>query len=298
MENKLVRGINGNKTIKVAAVYAPEVVEEARRIHQTTPTATAALGRTLMAGLMMAAGMKNQKDSLTIHIDGDGPLGKILVTGKNDGHIKGYVQNPQADHDLKANGKLDVSGIVGSQGVMTVVMDLGLKEPYVGRVSLLSGEIADDFANYFVQSDQVPSAVALGVLVEKDRTVKTAGGFIVQMMPGVADQEVDQVEEAVKKIGSVTDYFKTGKGPEDLIRDLLEGQDPEILESRPIAYACDCSKEKVEDSLLSLGHKELEEIQDQDGQAEITCYFCNEAYHFDGEDLDRLIKKSKDIDKE
>lgn len=225
-------------------------------------------------------------------------MGKILVTGKNDGQIKGYVQNPQADHDLKANGKLDVSGIVGSQGVMTVVMDLGLKEPYVGRVSLLSGEIADDFANYFVQSDQVPSAVALGVLVEKDRTVKTAGGFIVQMMPGVADQEVDQVEEAVKKIGSVTDYFKTGKGPEDLIRDLLEGQDPEILESRPIAYACDCSKEKVEDSLLSLGHKELEEIQDQDGQAEITCYFCNEAYHFDGEDLDRLIKKSKDIDKE
>ncbi len=298
MENKLVRGINGNKTIKVAAVYAPEVVEEARRIHQTTPTATAALGRTLMAGLMMAAGMKNQKDALTIHIDGDGPLGKILVTGKNDGQIKGYVQNPQADHDLKANGKLDVSGIVGSQGVMTVVMDLGLKEPYVGRVSLLSGEIADDFANYFVQSDQVPSAVALGVLVEKDRTVKTAGGFIVQMMPGVADQEVDQVEEAVKKIGSVTDYFKTGKGPEDLIRDLLEGQDPEILESRPIAYTCDCSKEKVEDSLLSLGHKELEEIQDQDGQAEITCYFCNEAYHFDREDLDRLIKKSKDIDKE
>lgn len=298
MENKLVRGINGNKTIKVAAVYAPEVVEEARRIHQTTPTATAALGRTLMAGLMMASGMKNQKDSLTIHIDGDGPLGKILVTGKNDGHIKGYVQNPQADHDLKANGKLDVSGIVGSQGVMTVVMDLGLKEPYVGRVSLLSGEIADDFANYFVQSDQVPSAVALGVLVERDRTVKTAGGFIVQMMPGVSDQEVDRVEEAVKKIGSVTDYFKTGKGPEDLIRDLLEGQDPEILESRPIAYACDCSKEKVADSLLSLGYKELEEIQDQDGQVEITCYFCNEAYHFDGEDLKALIEKSKKIDQE
>lgn len=298
MENKLVRGINGNKTIKVAAVYAPEVVEEARRIHQTTPTATAALGRTLMAGLMMAAGMKNQKDSLTIHIDGDGPLGKILVTGKNDGHIKGYVQNPQADHGLKANGKLDVSGIVGSQGVMTVVMDLGLKEPYVGRVSLLSGEIADDFANYFVQSDQVPSAVALGVLVERDRTVKTAGGFIVQMMPGVSDQEVDQVEEAVKKIGSVTDYFKTGKGPEDLIRNLLEGQDPEILESRPIAYACDCSKGKVADSLLSLGYKELEEIQDQDGQAEITCYFCNEAYHFDGEDLKALIEKSKKIDQE
>lgn len=298
MENRLVRGINGNKTIKVATLFAPGVVEKAREIHGTTPTATAALGRTLMAGLIMASGMKNQRDALTIHIDGDGPLGKILVTGKNDGMIKGYVQNPQTDHALKANGKLDVSGIVGSQGVLTVVMDLGLKEPYVGRVPLLSGEIADDFANYFVQSDQVPSAVALGVLVERDLSVKTAGGFIVQMMPDVTDEEVDKVEAAVGKIGSVTDYFKAGKTPEDLIMDLLAGQDPEILDYRSVDYACDCSREKVTDSLLSLGAKELEEMVEEDGQADITCYFCDQSYHFDRDDLNRLIEESKAIERQ
>ena len=298
MENKLVRGINGNKTIKVTAIYSPDLVDEARKIHKTTPTATAALGRTLMAGVMIAASMKNERDALTVHIDGNGPLGKILVTGKNDGHIKGYVQNPRADHPLKDNGKLDVSGIVGNEGVLTIVMDLGLKEPYVGKVSLLSGEIADDFANYFVQSDQVPSAVALGVLVERDQSVKTAGGFIVQMMPGVSEEEVDQVEKMVRAIGSVTDYFKEGKSPEDLIHDLLQGQDPEILEERPVSYACDCSREKVEDSLLSLGTEELEAMKKENGEAEVNCYFCNTSYQFDSEDLTDLITRSKNLKEE
>ncbi len=294
MKNYLVRGINKEKTIKVTAIFAPDVVDQARIYHKLSPTATAAMGRTLMGGLIVAAQMKNKGDSLSVHIDGDGPLGKILVTGKNNGEIKGYVANPQADAPLKSNGKLDVSGIVGEHGTMTLVMDLGLKEPYVGKVSLLSGEIADDFAQYFVQSDQVPSAVALGVLVEKDHSVKDAGGYVLQMMPGATEEEVDQVEKTVQDLGQVTDYFKEGKTPEDLVQDLLGGQG-EILEKREVSYRCDCSRAKVEDSLLSMGPDQLGEILREDGEAEVACYFCDKTYVFSKEDLEGLLARAKKL---
>lgn len=293
MEDKHIRAVDASGQIRLGLVYGKEVVELARHYHNTTPTATAALGRTLMAGLLMMADLKSEKDALTLHIDGDGPLGKILVTGKNDGAIKGYVAHPEAEAALRADGKLNVGAVVG-KGNLTVVMDLGMREPYVGQVQLVTGEIGDDIANYYARSQQVPTAVGLGVLVDRDYSVLHAGGFLAQTLPDASEEAVKGLEERLSKIGSVTDLFASHEKIEEIVEEIL-GEGAQILHESSVSYRCDCSREKVTESLLSLGPVQLEELLHEDKGAEVTCHFCNRAYLYPEKELGELVEKARDI---
>ena len=233
MEDKHLRAVDATGQIRLGLVYGKEVVELARHYHNTTPTSTAALGRTLMAGLVMMADLKSEKAALSLHIDGDGPLGKILVTGKNDGAIKGYVAHPEADAPLRDDGKLNVGAVVG-KGNLTVVMDLGMREPYVGQVELVTGEIGDDIANYYARSQQVPTAVGLGVLVDRDYSVLHAGGFLAQTLPDASEESVKALEERLSKITSVTDLFASHEKVEDIVEEIL-GEGAQILHESPVS---------------------------------------------------------------
>lgn len=291
----LIRAIDEREMIKITAAITTDVVNEAAKIHHTSKTATAALGRTLTATAIMASWLKNDHDSLTVNIKGDGELGRIVCTGKNDGKVKGYVDNPLADAPVRqSDNKLDVAKIVG-KGTMTVVMDIGMKEPYTGQVPLVSGEIAQDFANYFYTSDQIPSAVGLGVLVDVDYSVKAAGGFILQLMPGAQEEVIAQIEKNLSTFKNVTDYISQGESAQDLIGHLLVGSSFKILEQRDITYRCDCSREKVSDALLSVGPEELKAMLEEDGQAELNCYFCNEKYVFEEKDLQHLLEQAQEL---
>lgn len=293
MEDKHLRAVDATGQIRLGLVYGKEVVELARHYHNTTPTSTAALGRTLMAGLLMMADLKSEKDALSLHIDGDGPLGKILVTGKNDGAIKGYVAHPEADAPLRDDGKLNVGAVVG-KGNLTVVMDLGMREPYVGQVELVTGEIGDDIANYYARSQQVPTAVGLGVLVDRDYSVLHAGGFLAQTLPDASEESVKALEERLSKITSVTDLFASHEKVEDIVEEIL-GEGAQILHESPVSYRCDCSREKVTESLLSLGPVQLEELLKEDKGAEVTCHFCNRAYLYGEKELGELVEKARVI---
>lgn len=245
----------------------------------------------------MVHGKKNEKDSITLSINGNGPAGPIVATCKNDGYVKGYVARPGADLPIReSDGKIDVAGAVG-QGTLTVTMDVGMKKPYTGTVNLTSGEIAEDLAVYFLQSDQVPSAVGLGVLVDVDYSIKAAGGFIVQLMPDCREEEIAKLEENLKKLKNVTSVIDEYHDAEKLIEILMEGMNYKVLEKRDIEYKCNCSREKVEDAIVSVGPKEIREILEEDKKAEVNCYFCNSVYNFDEEDLERMLKKAEDINK-
>ncbi|MDO5041630.1 MAG: Hsp33 family molecular chaperone HslO [Peptoniphilus sp.] len=291
----LVKAIDAEGFVRISAVRTTDLVEKARVTHDLSKTASAALGRTLSAGLIMADDLKNEGDSITININCDGALEKIVVTGKNDGKIKGYVNNPHADADIReVDNKLDVSKIVGG-GTLTVVKDLGLKEPYVGQVDLVSGEIAEDFANYFAVSDQVPTVVNLGVLVDKDLSIKAAGGFILSLMPGAGEEIISRIEANVAKMESLTALIDRGYSPEDIILEVLAGFDVKFLGEKPVEFKCDCSREKVIESLISIGEKEMTKIIEEDGKAEVECYFCNTTYDFDKKDLEEILKEIKKI---
>lgn len=280
----LVRAIDKDKFIKIFAVSSTNLVEEARRIHNTSKTASAALGRTLTGTLLLASDMKNEGDSITISILGDGPIGGIAAVAKTDCSVKGYVTHPLADVPNKANGKLDVSGLVGA-GTFNVAMDLGLKEPYSTSVPLVSGEIAEDFANYLYTSVQVPSAFGLGVLVDLDHTIKAAGGFMVQVLPGAPEEKLAFLEDRIKNLDPVTTMIDKGMTPEDIIKEIFATTEYEILAKDPVGYRCDCSEERVEKALISLGKDELTKMIEEDGGAELTCHFCDKIYHFDKERL-------------
>lgn len=291
----IIRAVNKEKDVKVQVAITTNTVEEARKIHNLSKTASAALGRTLTMGLLINEDMKNEQDSLTINIKGDGPLGRIVVTGKNNGKIKGYVEHPEADLDIREiDNKIDVSGGIG-HGTLTVVRDLGLKEPYTGQVPLISGEIAEDFANYFYTSDQVPSVVGLGVLVDTDISIRAAGGFLLQLMPGASEETITKIEENIKKMPTVTEMINSGKNAEDILSIVMDGFEMKILNSREVSYECDCSREKVTDALISLGANEISEIIKEDKKAEITCHFCNKVYDFDEKDLNEILQKSISI---
>lgn len=288
----LVRAVDVEGQIKIAAVLSTDIVEEARKIHNLSKTASAALGRTLTIGTIMADALKNKEDAVTINIKGDGEIGRIIVTGKNDGNIKGYVENPAADADIRqSDNKLDVSKVVGKNGTLTVVTDLGLKEPYIGKTNLVSGEIAEDFANYFYTSDQVPSVVSLGVLVDVDYTIKAAGGFLLQLLPGTTDDVITKIENNLRDLPSVTSLIVDGYSPEDIIKRVLSGFEVKFLNKREVFYKCDCSREKVEEALSSVGKSELKDILKTDKKAELNCYFCNSNYVFDEKDLERIISE-------
>ena len=291
MKDYIVRATAANAQIRAFAASTTELVEEARTRHNTSPVATAALGRLLTAGAMMGSMMKNPTDVLTLQVQCGGPIGGMTVTADSKGEVKGYVHNPDVMLPPK-NGKLDVGGALGP-GFLNVIKDMGLKEPYSGQTILQTGEIAEDLTYYFATSEQVPSSVGLGVLMEKDNTVRCAGGFIVQVMPFIEEEVLSKLEENIKNIQSVTAMLDNGHTPEEMLNHVLEGLDVEITDTLPAKFDCNCSKERIEKAIISVGKKEIQEMIDDGKDIEVKCHFCNTAYHFTVEELSELLKKSR-----
>lgn len=291
MKDYIVRATAADSQVRAFAITAGELVEEARRRHNTSPVATAAFGRLLAGGAMMGSMMKNDTDMLTVKVRGNGPLGGITVTADSKANVKGYVENPDVMLPPK-NGKLDVGGAVGI-GIMQVIKDMGLKEPYVGDTMLVTSEIAEDLTYYFASSEQVPSSVGLGVLMERDNTVKCAGGFIIQMMPFAREETIAQIEENLKRVTSVTELLDRGFTPERILEELLGNVGLEITDTMPAKFACNCSKERVEKAVVSIGRKDIREMIDEGKDIEVKCHFCNSAYNYTVEDLKRMIKRSR-----
>ncbi|WP_297311139.1 Hsp33 family molecular chaperone HslO [uncultured Oscillibacter sp.] len=289
MSDQLIRAISQDGLIKVSAVSTRDLTERARQIHKTLPVATAALGRLLAGTSMMGNALKEEAASLTLQIKGGGPLGTLLAVSDHEGNVRGTVENPAVDIPLREDGKLDVGEAVGNQGTLTVIRDLRMKEPYVGSVGLLWGEIAEDIALYFVESEQIPTACGLGVLVDRDQSVLSAGGYLVQLLPGAGEETAERLEASLRAAGPVTELLKADPDPEALLRAALPGLALEVLEKRPIAYRCDCSRARMERALISLGREELRSMIDEQGSAELTCRFCDNVQRFSREDLEALL---------
>lgn len=292
MGDYILRATAANDSIRAFAATTKDTVQKARELHDTTPVASAALGRLLTAGAMMGVMLKNEDDLVTLQIKGDGPLEGELVTADCKGRVKGYVFNPHVDIPPKSPEKLDVGGAVG-KGFLTVIKDLGLKEPYVGKTELISGEIAEDIAYYYATSEQVASAVALGVLVDKDTSIKEAGGFIIQLMPGVSEEIISKLEFRINTIPYITELLSMGDTPESILKLILGDMDLKIIDKIPTEYFCGCSRERVEKALLAIGEKDLQQLLEEDKKAELSCHFCNKVYNFDENDLKRLLDEAK-----
>lgn len=291
MSDYIVRATAANNQIRAFAATTRELVEHARKIHNTSPVATAALGRLLTGGAMMGSMMKGEKDVLTIQMKGDGPIEGIIVTADSKADVKGYPGNPNVIIPPNYAGKLDVGAAIG-YGNLFVSKDLGLKEPYNSQLPLTTSEVAEDLTYYFAKSEQVPSAVALGVLMEKDNTVKQAGGFIIQLMPFAEESVIEVLEQKIAKITSVTAYLEKGYTPEMLLGEVLGDFGVEFLDTIPTKFYCDCSKNKVSKALIGVGKKELQEMIDDNKPIEVNCHFCNTHYIFDTEELKELLKKA------
>lgn len=293
MSDILLRGNSMDGGIRVFAAITTDLVNEAQRIHKTYPTATAALGRTLTMSAIMGAGLKNPDDSVTIQFKGDGPLGNIVAVCNNISEVRGYVANPYVDIPRKDNGKLDVGTAVG-KGFLSVIRDLGMKEPYIGQVPIVTGEIAEDMTYYFAESEQVPTAIALGVLVNPDMSVKAAGGFMLQLMPEATDETAARLEEILKEIKPVTTMIDSGMSAEDILFTVTDGFDM-LISNKSVTpkYKCYCSKERMEKALISIGKTELEDLIREQGSAELTCQFCDNRYTFDKTELEKLLKEAK-----
>lgn len=292
MNDYIIRATAANDQIRAFAAVTTEMVETAREHHNTSPVATAALGRLLTAGAMMGSMMKGEKDVLTLQIKAGGPLQGITVTADSQGNVKGYVGNPDVCIPANSKGKLDVAGAVGP-GFLTVIKDMGLKEPYSGQVMLQTCEIAEDLTYYFATSEQVPSAVGLGVLMNKNNTVRQAGGFIVQLMPFAEEDVISKLEQNVQKINSVTNLLEEGHTPESLLEKVLEGFDVQINEKMDTRFCCNCSKERVAKALISIGRKELNEMIQEGKPIEMNCHFCNTNYSFTVEELKEILRRCK-----
>ena len=293
MSDQLVRAISKDGYVKAVAVSTRDLTERARQIHKTLPVATAALGLTLAAASMMGNALKGEGASLTLQIKGDGPLGTILAVSDNEGNVRGTVDNPQVDLPLRADGKLDVGSAVGFDGTLTVIRDLNMKEPYVGSVGLLGGEIAEDLAAYFVESEQIPTACGLGVLVDRDQSVLVSGGYIIQLLPGASEDIITMVEGGIYAAGPVTELLKEDSDPEALLRRVMSDFDLEILEKSPVEYRCFCSRERMERALISLGPEELGAMIAEQGDVTLTCQFCDNAQKFAREELEQILADMK-----
>lgn len=292
MSDYIVRATAADNQIRAFAITSRDMVEKARQIHNTSPVATAALGRSLSAGAMMGAMMKGEQDLLTLQIRGDGPLGGITVTADSKAQVKGYVNEPAVLIPANAKGKLDVSGAIGT-GMLQVIRDLGMKEPYVGQTELQTGEIAEDLTYYFANSEQIPSSVGLGVLLNRDNTVCQAGGFIIQLMPYTEDKVIDALEQRLAKVSSVTEMLNRGLTPEGILEELLGDLGFTVNDTIPTAFSCNCSKERVEKAIISIGSKEIREMIRDGKPIEVKCHFCNEAYSFNIEELKKILEKAK-----
>ena len=291
MNDSIIRATAAGAQIRAFAAVTTNLVEEARQRHNTSPVATAALGRLMTGAVMMGSMMKDPEDILTVQIKCSGPIGGLTVTADSQGGVKGYAYNPDVMLPPK-NGKLDVGGALG-QGVLTVIRDMGMKEPYSGQTILQTGEIAEDLTYYFATSEQIPSSVGLGVLMEGDNTVRCAGGFIVQVMPFVEDKVLDKLEENIGKIRPVTAMLDNGHTPEEMLREVLEGLDVEITDTLPAGFTCNCSKQRIEKAIISIGKKEIQSLIDEGKDIEVKCHFCNTAYSYSVDELKELLKKSR-----
>lgn len=289
MSDRIVRAISADGMVQAAAICSRDLVERARVIHRMTPTATAALGRALSGASLMGSALKGRGASLTLQFKGSGPLGTVLAVSDAAGNVRGYAANPQVDLPLRSDGKLDVGAAVGHEGTLTVIKDLNMRDPYVGTVDLIGGEIAEDIAGYFAESEQIPTACALGVLVDRDHSVRSAGGYLIQLMPGAAEDTIAKVEGGIMAAGAVSSLLEKDPDPEHLLRTVMADFELKILESDPVEYRCYCSRERVERALISLGAEELESILREQGACQMTCQFCDAVYDFSAEELRALI---------
>ena len=289
MSDQIIRVLAKNAPVKASAITARDMVERARQIHKTLPVATAALGRTLMAASMMGNQLKEDNGSVTLRIKGDGPLGGITAVADSAGNARGYVVNPAVDLPLKGPAKLDVGSAVGRDGSLTVIKDLNLKEPYVGTVPLVSGEIAEDITSYFAESEQIPTACALGVLVDVDQSVLCAGGYLIQLLPGADDAAISAIERGIARVGPVTEALRGGLDARGLVEQVLSEFELEELSAEPVEYRCYCSRDRVTRALISMGREELEALIREQGRAELTCQFCDKVYHYTKEELEGLL---------
>lgn len=289
----LTKAVTKNGFLRIYVVNCRETVQEARRLHNLSPLASAALGRTLAAGQLMGAMLKTEGATVTIQIKGGGEAGMILVVANSRGGVKGYISNPDVDLPLNRLGKLDVGRAVGRDGYVSVIRDLKMKEPYIGQVPIQTGEIGDDVAYYFAQSEQIPGAVGLGVLVDKDLSIAQAGGFIVQVMPDCDELSIKRLEKSVGAIKSVTDLLKSGMSNRELIEEIMKDFEVEILEETEVKYRCDCSRDRMERAIISLGEQEIQDMIDEQGEAEIVCQFCDKKYLFGKKDLENMIKNKE-----
>lgn len=292
MSDKIVRAITSDGAVMAAAISAQTLVEKARQLHTMLPVATAALGRSLMAASLMGNQLKGERDTVSLQFRGGGPLGAITCVSDSGGNVRGYVEHPQVHLMEKYQGKLDVGAAVGTNGTLTVIKDLGMKEPYVGSVPLVSGEIAEDVTAYFATSEQFPTACALGVLVERDQSVSAAGGYLIQLLPGADDHTIDLVEQGVRAFGSVTPHLQNGMTPEEMLRTVLSGFVVEFLDETPVAYRCTCGRERYQRALLSLGREELKDLAEDPNGIELKCQFCGENYHFSQAEVRKILAET------
>lgn len=290
---KITRAISENGGIVITVINSTDMVAKAEQIHKTSAVVTAALGRTLTAASMMGCALKSGEQSITIRVKGDGPVGAVIAVSDDYGNVRGYVTNPVVELPLNERGKLDVGGAVGRDGLLYVIKDTGMKDPYVGSVPLVSGEIAEDITAYFAYSEQIPTVCALGVLVAPNLTVQAAGGFLVQLLPGASDEEITMLENNINKLDSITQMLDRNMGNMEIAELVLEGFNPNILDEFEVDYRCNCSKSRVEKMLLSLGKEDLQEMADSADDTEISCHFCDKKYTFSPEDIKNLMKNQE-----
>lgn len=292
---KLIRCITSDGAVMATAIDSTDIVAKAEQLHKTSAVVTAALGRLLTATSMMGNMLKGEKDTITVKIDGGGPSGAITAVSDSKGNVRGYAVNPVVEIPLKPNGKLDVSGAIGTDGSVYVIKDLGLKEPYNGFVPIVSGEIAEDITSYYAVSEQIPTVCALGVLVNKDLTVRKAGGYIIQLLPAADGETIDKLEQNVNKALPVTEMLERGMDIEEIVREVLSGFDVEVLYTQNLEYKCKCTRERVEKTLISLGEDELSKMADEMPEVEVKCHFCEGSYLFKKEEILEILKKIKKI---
>ncbi len=293
MKDYVIRAIDKDKTIRMFVATTTNMVEKVRKIHNTSAVCTAALGRTLTATGIMGFMLKGAKDKVSMQIKGDGPIKTILAVSDSNGNVKGYVGNPGVELPSKVDGKLDVGGAVGRNGRVIIIKDLGLKEPYIGQSKLVSGEIAEDLTHYFATSDQQPSAVALGVLVERDLSVRASGGYILQVLPNISEEALTKLENILQNVEPVSKLIDKGYTPEDILDKVFGEFEMEVKEKLEINLQCDCSRERIEEALISLGEQELKNIIEEDGSAEVSCHFCNTKFQFNREDILEILEEAQ-----
>lgn len=289
---KVVRTISKDASVTATAIDALDIVSRIEQIHQPSAVVTAALGRLSIAASLMGIGLKGENDSLTLRVNGNGPAGVLIAVADSFGNVKSYVANPVVEIPLNAKGKLDVAGAVGTDGTLSVVKDMGLREPYSGQVPLVSGEIAEDIASYFAVSEQVPTVCGLGVLVNPDLTVKAAGGYLIQLLPFADESVIDIIEKNISEIPSVTQMLTSGMTAEDIAMRVLEGLEPNVLDEFDAQYRCDCSRERVERALISMGRRELEEMAEEQEISEVCCHFCDKKYNFTRDEICALADRA------